>query len=734
MLREATTAAGFVEVSVNGQSYSSDPASAAFDPHLAGATAATVTGIRLAGGEQATLALGPEQLSGSLTVSAPGATVVRGTLHGSASALAASSWMTVEAHGAVLADSAAGGGQVAIAADKFVNSGQVHADGPTGGQIDVRAGNVLNAGPVTTDGTSGAGGAVHIAFTGAYIDTAAAFTAANGTLGEPGASGPGGRGGQVVIDGGATGHLFSSGHQLATGAVGGAVTLLGGAVVLDGGAVDVSGQTGGGSVQIRGQVANADALTVTQAATLRADALASGNGGRVLVRAEQDMAFAGIVSARGGPGGGAGGFIDVSSQGALSYGGTADAGADAGRAGTLLLDPKNLVIDASTGVFPQFDLIDPHPTAGGVFGYGASVLSNGNVVADNINDNFGGTNAGAVYLFNGFSGALISTLVGSHPNDYVAGINLVGNGNYVVDSPHWNANTGAVTWGSGTTGVSGIVSAANSLVCSNPNDRVGDYGVTALSGGNYVVDSELWNGNRGAVTWGSGTTGVSGFVSAANSLVGSNAGDQIGSGRTQAGYWRGVVALSNGNYVVSSPSWNHGLGAATWGDGTTGVSGQVSAANSLVGSDLGGSVAYNGIMPFYNGNYLVLSPGWNGNRGAVTWGSGTQGVTGPLTGANSLVGSNPGDQVGTDGTYGSPTITPLANGNYIVLSPVWNNYRGAATWGNGSAGVSGAVSDANSLVGTAPGDVVGYNGVTPLGNGNYVVSSPNWNGGCGAAT
>jgi ankyrin repeat protein len=40
---------------------------------------------------------------------------------------------------------------------------------------------------------------------------------------------------------------------------------------------------------------------------------------------------------------------------------------------------------------------------------------------------------------------------------------------------------GAVTFGSGTTGVSGIVSSANSLVGSVTDDLVGGNGVTALS-------------------------------------------------------------------------------------------------------------------------------------------------------------------------------------------------------------------------------------------------------------
>ncbi len=140
-------------------------------------------------------------------------------------------------------------------------------------------------------------------------------------------------------------------------------------------------------------------------------------------------------------------------------------------------------------------------------------------------------------------------------------------GNYVVDSPNWSngaaASAGAVTWGSGTAGVSGPVSAANSLVGSTANDQVGggtDGGVTALSNGNYVVSSPAWNNgaatSAGAVTWGSGTAGVSGPVSATNSLVGSTTNDQVGGGPTN-----GVTALSNGNYVVSSPDWTNGAAA-----------------------------------------------------------------------------------------------------------------------------------------------------------------------------
>ena len=160
-----------------------------------------------------------------------------------------------------------------------------------------------------------------------------------------------------------------------------------------------------------------------------------------------------------------------------------------------------------------------------------------------------------------------------------------------------------------------MVSAANSLVGSTEGDRVGYNWVTKLSNGNYLVNSPFWdNGSAtdvGAVTFCNGVTGLIGVVTAANSLVGSTAGD----------YWYGhvdglappgITALSNGNYVVSSPGWDNGAatdaGAVTFGNGVTGVTGVVSAANSLVGSTAGDTVGGDRVTKLTNGNYVVKSP------------------------------------------------------------------------------------------------------------------------------
>jgi hypothetical protein len=744
-VREAVSPAGFLELTVGGRLHSGDPAAASFDPALAGATASTLAGIRFDGGGQGTLVLGPQSLAGSLTVHAAGAQVITqdvavagqlvvqapqitvgGDLRGRAVALASAGWVGVQAAGRIDAGQGAFGGRIEVVADKFANSGQLHADGRTGGQVVVRAGNILNAGPVTADGTApgGSGGQVRLAFTGAYIDTTAAVTSASS------AAGPGGR---LTLDGGPSGHLFSSGRHRVTGSVGGAVDLLGREVVLAGAAVDASGEAGGGAVRIGGDsqgrnpaVADAQTVTVTPASTIRADALRTGGGGRVAVWADNTTAFDGAMSARGGPAGGPGGSLEVSGQGGLSYGGSADAGAPSGKAGTLLLDPKNLIISrAPVGVFPQFDLINPHPTGGGTFGTSVVPLSGGNIVVTNPDDNFGGFGAGAVYLFNGRTGALLSSLVGDVINGGVGAdrVTALSNGNYVVVSVNWNNARGAATWGSGATGVSGVVSDANSLVGSTDFDRVGDDGLLVLSNGNYVVRSELWNDHRGAVTWGNGTTGVRGTVSAANSLVGSNPNDDVG------GFPGTVTALSTGHYLVRSPLWNGQRGAVTWGSGTQGVRGAISEANSLVGTDPGdlvGSDEGGGVIALGNGNYVVDSQRWNGRRGAVTWGSGTEGVRGAISETNSLVGSNPADLLGG--------VIPLRNGNYVVVNDFWNGQRGAVTWGSGTQGVRGTVSEANSLVGSNGGDLVGRGAILALSNGNYVVRSPSWNGQRGAMT
>lgn len=604
---------------------------------------------------------------------------------------------------------AADGGTLHIGGSTVINSGELLADGVNGGRVEVSATNIQNSGTMSADGSQGTGGGVAVTFTGTYIETSSGLLSADGTLGA---------GGTVTVEGG-SGYLFTSGRQEARGPAGGEVHLRAGRINAVSATEDVSGTAGA--------------------------------GGNIIIYALLDGDYSGALFSRGVT---SGGFIEVSAAGTLTYSGTADAGATDGEAGTLLLDPKNLIISTSSGALPQFTFVDPNPNTGGRFGDYVLPLSTGSVLITDPTDNLNGSNSGAVYLFNGRTGALISSLVGSAANDKIGqvdgtnsnGVLALSNGDFVVASSFWGGGKGAVTWGSGTTGVSGGVSASNSLVGSRTTDAIGfssapnvyysavGMGVVALADGGYVVASTNWNSNRGAVTWG-GRTGITGVVSETNSLVGTNVDDRVGG--------MGVTALSNGNYVVASTDWNGGRGAVTWGSGTSGVKGPLTSANSLTGTSVtdhvgrsygstGGDYYGNGIFALSNGDFFVKSPNWSDGRGAATWVSGTSGVAGNVSSANSLVGVSAGDNVGGRDFY--DTIFELGNGNYVVASSNWNNGAGAVTFGRSGSGIAGTINSSNSLIGTNAGDSVGNYGIRELANGNFVIRSTSWSSNRGAVT
>src|SRR5690606_1474019 len=109
-----------------------------------------------------------------------------------------------------------------------------------------------------------------------------------------------------------------------------------------------------------------------------------GAGGSVVAWSEEATHFAGRLSIRGA-GLGDGGVSEVSSRGELRYAGTMDESAEPGRAGKLLLDPKNLTVgDASTPFFAQ-QLPDPNPDAS-AFGTATAVGADANILVTDPSD------------------------------------------------------------------------------------------------------------------------------------------------------------------------------------------------------------------------------------------------------------------------------------------------------------------------------------------------------------
>ncbi|MCX7891657.1 MAG: hypothetical protein N2544_04710, partial [Burkholderiales bacterium] len=72
-----------------------------------------------------------------------------------------------------------------------------------------------------------------------------------------------------------------------------------------------------------------------------------------------------------------------------------------------------------------------------------------------------------------------------------------------------------------------------------------------------------------------------------------------------------------------------------------------------------------------------------------------------------------------------------------IVNTSWNGNRGAITFGDPVAGLPvGAISNANSIIGTAANDYVGGGGLVPLAGASaaVVIGSPSWNASRGAAT
>jgi len=138
----------------------------------------------------------------------------------------------------------------------------------------------------------------------------------------------------------------------------GEVHILGAGITVKNTAViDASGANGGGTILIGGdlrganpEIENAKYLHVEKGASLLADAKEAGNGGKVILWGDRKNHFYGSISAQGGNTSGDGGFVEVSSPGSFQFKGDVSTTAAAGKTGTLLLDPSDIVIDNFGGV------------------------------------------------------------------------------------------------------------------------------------------------------------------------------------------------------------------------------------------------------------------------------------------------------------------------------------------------------------------------------------------------
>ncbi|MCU0541214.1 MAG: hypothetical protein MUE44_03390 [Oscillatoriaceae cyanobacterium Prado104] len=451
--------------------------------------------------------------------------------------------------------------------------------------------------------------------------------------------------------------------------VGGEINILGNQVAIVGANINASGTNGGGTIRIggdykgQGTIPNALRTFTSSDATINADALLDGNGGRVIIWSDETTRFLGSISARGGSNSGDGGFAEVSGKQNLDFQGTVDLRAPFGNLGTLLLDPTDITISAAA---------DSGGTlAGGIFTPAAATSTISTATLLN-NLNTGNVTISTTSAFGGTGNITVSDAVTWNNGNF---LELQADNNINVNAPITNLGTGAID-----------LRATNSISVSQ-NITTGGGNITlnadrdSANGGAISINNATLNSGSGSIILGGGlsplTSPAAGTatnpvgISLNNSIL--NAGGNIslqGSGFSSTGINFQGISLTGNSQVQTSGNGNVTL------NGFGGVGGSFSHGINISGSSVNSE----------NGNILMTGTNTSSNQshGIAIQNSGSVRSTG--TGAISLTG------IGGTGTVSN-------NGIVVNLGGQISSTSGAITL-TGTGGNSSSSSFGISIDGT----------------------------------
>jgi filamentous hemagglutinin family protein len=482
------------------------------------------------------------------------------------------------------------------------------------------------------------------------------------------------------------------------GQTGGTVTVTGEKVALTGAMIDASGDAGGGTVLIGGDthggnpdVRNATYTWVGPQAAINADALTSGNGGKVVLWSDQTTQYFGAISVRGGAQAGNGGFVEVSGANSLNFQGKVEAGAPNGTAGTLLLDPLNLFIideppgigDQDFNVFPAGTIPFAGPdTPNNTVSVGIlQVLGDVNILLQaqhtlTVGDSIG--NPAFVFL-PGLSTHTLTLQAGDAAT--VGGGNVIfntgsaittGGGGVTIIAGNNAQGTGAATLGAITTngGAINVTAQRGLIVHGDLNAGAGTILLQANNNGsldglfNFTQDSgtliQSSNNTAGAITItvNSGNISIGGGALVSNITASGAAGgltiDTTNGGVADGGSilqtLGGTLAAGTGGIALITGPGNIGAGT-----GTSAINLASSLTAPVTATTNGGNVWLNGV-----GNLLLgVIDTHGGNLDVRTFGAGGLNAAGTITTGGGSVTIFAGDNSGSGPGTGAATLSAI---------------------------------------------------------------------------
>ncbi|MCC7127151.1 MAG: filamentous hemagglutinin N-terminal domain-containing protein [Acidobacteria bacterium] len=653
---------------------------------------------------------------------------------------------------------AADGGYVALLGRQVGNSGRIDAPRGTvalaaGEQVSLRfdAHSLVDVSVdrATLDALVENHGAIH-ADGGAVLLTAHARDALLDTVinhdGVIEANSVGAQGGVIRLGGGDDG-VVQVGGTLATrgddsGEAGGAIEITGRRVALvDTARVDAAGDAGGGRVHVggsrqeEGPLPNSEAVFIGRNVHLDASAIAHGDGGQVVVYADDRAQIHGRIAATGGVAGGDGGFVETSGKRSLDVTDTPLVTATDGAPGTWLIDPLNIVISATAnqcvGLGGCVNGPDWTSIASGAT-LGANLITNALNAGQNVTLATGATGIenGDITLLGSplihkSAGATDVTLTFSAHNDIgitaaisQSGGSAVGRLNIVLHADSDGNGIGNValrtplTTGGGTITATGrnITVLGNLTTTGTAGRDGGSISLTASPQGALNITAASVTAAGGTST-GAGRSGGD-IALAGGSLAarGVNADGGNAGGSNNAGGRAGTITLESTRTTPSlTVSGNlSARGGNATGSGTGGAGGAVSTTDPLtLGANvaittLGGSGGTRGV----GGNVVLTTIDSNGgarrafnvDAGSGRFTSGALGGTTPL-GAITLRadgGITTGDiaTTGLPNAAGAPLTLDAGERGAVAIGHVTT--RGTTTTGGGRNG--GAVSISGNTI------------------------------------
>ncbi len=403
-----------------------------------------------------------------------------------------------------------------------------------------------------------------------------------------------------------------------------------GTVTLSSGArLDASGAAGGGRIAVGLAAASqpgapralARRSVVQAGAVLRADATSRGDGGSVVVHSAEATTDAGSASARGGPQGGNGGMVEISSRGSFMVNGQYSVAAPAGRAGTLLFDPTD--VDIVTTVTGPNQLAASSLNAGGTVQATDSITVSAAVNASAVTGI-----ADLTLQTTGLTGGVITV---NQPISVINGSLLLqtqssSGGSIAVYAPMTVTN-GSITlasFGGGTLGGPGgsIALAANLTNTGSTGVFIiaGSGGTVTQAAGTSISTDALLSIGGGGLTL-AGTLSTSGPISLDSFGATTDAGANFGAmvlNATLVGNSVGLNAagtLTQGSGGITANILTLNAGSASLGGSNAvallddiGVSGSLALTNN-VALQLSGSITAGGKISIANAGPLSLLAG-----------------------------------------------------------------------------------------------------------------------------